>query len=197
MRDNQRKDGYLGSVIPLVDRVLDDCNCVWWNGMIVYTPWNLYEYYGDPRFLAESYPAMVSSMNWLATQVDKDKIVSWGLGDWIEVGSTSSPKRTSVAITSTCGYYYYATILSRSAPISTGCWPGSTLIRPRRASRRSSSSRRPWAISPGSMAIMIASTAGSSINPPTPATALRTALSPLMRTKSAGGQRAGGRRQEA
>ena len=117
MRDNQRPDGYLGSVIPLVDRVLDDCNCVWWNGMIVYTPWKLYEFYGDRRFLAESYPAMVSYMNWLATKADKDQIVSWGLGDWIEVGSTSSPKRTSVAITSTCGYYYYATILNRSATL--------------------------------------------------------------------------------
>jgi alpha-L-rhamnosidase len=117
MRDNQRPDGYLGSVIPLVNRVLDDCNCVWWNGMIVYTPWKLYEYYGDRRFLEQSYPAMVSYMNWLATKADKDQIVAWGLGDWIEVGSSSSPKRTSVAITSTCGYYYYATLLSQTATI--------------------------------------------------------------------------------
>ena len=117
MRDNQRADGYLGSVVPLVNRVLDDCNCVWWNGMIVYTPWKLYEFYGDPRFLAESYPAMVSYMNWLATKADADHVVAWGLGDWIEVGSLSAPKRTAVAITSTCGYYHYATILSRSAAI--------------------------------------------------------------------------------
>ena len=117
MRDNQRADGYLGSVVPLVDRVLDDCNCVWWNGMIVYTPWKLYEFYGDRRFLAESFPAMVSYLNWLATKADADRIVAWGLGDWIEVGSTSAPRRTAVAITSTCGYYHYATILSRSAAI--------------------------------------------------------------------------------
>jgi alpha-L-rhamnosidase len=117
MRDNQRPDGYLGSVIPLVDRVLDDCNCVWWNGMIVYTPWKLYEYYGDPRFLAESYPAMVAYMNWLATKADADQVVAWGLGDWIEVGSVGPPTRTAVAITSTCGYYHYATILSRAAAV--------------------------------------------------------------------------------
>jgi alpha-L-rhamnosidase len=117
MRVNQRADGYLGSVIPLINRVLDDCNCVWWNGMIVYTPWKLYEYYGDRRFLEQSYPAMVSYMNWLATKADKDQIVAWGLGDWIEVGSSSSPKRTSVAITSTCGYYYYATLLSQTATL--------------------------------------------------------------------------------
>jgi alpha-L-rhamnosidase len=115
MRVNQRADGYLGSVVPLVDRVLDDCNCVWWSGMIVHTPWKLYEYYGDRRFIEESYPAMVSYVNWLATKADADKVVAWGLGDWIEVGSISAPQRTSVAITSTCGYYYYATILSQSA----------------------------------------------------------------------------------
>ena len=117
MRDNQRPDGYLGSVVPLVDRVLDDCNCVWWNGMIVYTPWHLYQYYGDRRFLEESYPAMVSYMNWLATKADADKVIGWGLGDWIEVGVNGPPKRTAVAITSTCGYYHYATILGRSAKI--------------------------------------------------------------------------------
>ena len=103
-----------------MDRVLDDCNCVWWNGMIVYTPWKLYEYYGDRRFIDESYPAMVSYMNWLATKADKDKVIDWGLGDWLEVGSPGSsptPKRTSVAITSTCGYYCYATILSQSAAL--------------------------------------------------------------------------------
>ncbi|MEI7900865.1 MAG: alpha-L-rhamnosidase N-terminal domain-containing protein [bacterium] len=117
MRLNQRADGYLGSVVPLVDRVLDACNCVWWSGMIVYTPWKLYEYYGDRRFIEESYPAMVSYINWLATKADADKVVAWGLGDWIEVGSISAPQRTSVAITSTCGYYYYATIISQSAAL--------------------------------------------------------------------------------
>ncbi|MEI7902672.1 MAG: alpha-L-rhamnosidase N-terminal domain-containing protein [bacterium] len=120
MRDNQRPDGYLGSVIPLVGRVLDDCNCVWWSGMIVYTPWKLYEYYGDRRFLDESYPALTSYLNWLATKADKDKVIGWCLGDWLEVGSPGSspnPKRTSVAITSTCGYYHYASILGRAAKI--------------------------------------------------------------------------------
>jgi len=118
MRDNQRPDGYLGSVVPLVNRVLDACNCVWWSGMIVYTPWKLYEYYGDRQMLAQSYPHMQAYMNWLATKADQDHVVAWGLGDWIEVGVFNGPpKRTAVAITSTCGYYYYATILRDSAAL--------------------------------------------------------------------------------
>ena len=117
MADNQRPDGYLGSVVPLVDRVLDDCNCVWWSGMIIYTPWQLYQYYGDTRFLEEAYPAMQAYLGWLAGKADADHVVSWGLGDWIEVGVNSAPKRTSVAITSTCGYYLYADLLRRTAEI--------------------------------------------------------------------------------
>lgn len=117
MRDNQRADGYLGSVVPLVNRVLDDCNCVWWSGMIVYTPWKLYTVYGDRQMLAESYPAMQAYMQWLATKADPDQVISWGLGDWLEVGTESMPRRTSVALTSTCGYYHYATIMSRTAAV--------------------------------------------------------------------------------
>ena len=117
MRDNQRPDGYLGSVVPLIDQVMDDCNCVWWSGMVIYTPWKLYQYYGDMRFLEESYPTMAAYLDWLACKADKDKVITWGLGDWIEVGSDGGPKRTSRAITSTCGYYLYAQILSRSASL--------------------------------------------------------------------------------
>jgi len=117
MRDNQQQDGYLGSVVPLIDQALDDCNCVWWSGMVIYTPWKLYQYYGDKRFLEESYPTMLAYLDWLACKADKDKVITWGLGDWIEVGSNGGPKRTSKAITSTCGYYHYAKILAQAATI--------------------------------------------------------------------------------
>lgn len=117
MRDNQRPDGYLGSVIPLIDRVQEDANCVWWSGMIIYTPWKLYQYYGDKRVLEESYPAMKAYLDWLACKADNDKVISWGLGDWIEAGAQGRPSRTSREITSTCGYYLHATILADTAKI--------------------------------------------------------------------------------
>ena len=119
MRDNQQSNGYLGSVVPVIGRVINDCNDPWWSGMVVLTPWKLYEYYGDRRFLEEGYPGMTAYVDWLGS-IAKDHIVSWGLGDWLEVGSpggSPSPKRTAVVLTSTCGYYHYATILSRTATI--------------------------------------------------------------------------------
>lgn len=117
MRDTQQASGYLDPVMPQIDVAVPGYNGPWWAGMIVYTPWHLYTYYGDRKYIEEAYPAMKSFMNHMATRADADKVISWGLGDWIEVGSTSFPTRTSVSITSTCAYYLYATILQRSAEL--------------------------------------------------------------------------------
>ena len=117
MRDTQQSSGYLDPIMPQIDVACPDYNGPWWAGMIVYTPWYLYTYYGDRKYIEEAYPAMKSFLNYMATRADADKVVSWGLGDWIEVGSTSFPTRTAVPITSTCAYYLYATILRRSAEI--------------------------------------------------------------------------------
>ncbi|MBN8460803.1 MAG: alpha-L-rhamnosidase N-terminal domain-containing protein [Verrucomicrobia bacterium] len=117
MRDTQQANGHLDPVMPQIDVAVPGCNGPWWAGMIVYTPWHLYTYYGDRKYIEEAYPAMKSFMDYLATQADADKVISWGLGDWIEVGSISSPTRTAVPITSTCAYYLYATILQRSATL--------------------------------------------------------------------------------
>ena len=117
MRDTQQANGYLDPVMPQIDVAVPAYNGPWWAGMIVYTPWHLYTYYGDRKYLEEAYPAMKSFMDYMATRADADNVVSWGLGDWIEVGSTSNPTRTAVPITSTCAYYLYATILQRSAEL--------------------------------------------------------------------------------
>ena len=117
MRDTQQANGYLDPVMPQIDVEVPGCNGPWWAGMIVYTPWYLYTYYGDRKYIDQAYPAMKAFMDHMATRADADKVVSWGLGDWIEVGSISNPTRTAVPITSTCAYYLYATILQRSAQL--------------------------------------------------------------------------------
>ncbi len=117
MRDTQQANGYLDPVMPQIDVAVPDYNGPWWAGMIVYTPWYLYTYYGDRKYIEEAYPTMKSFMNHMATRADADKVVTWGLGDWIEVGSTSFPTRTAVSITSTCAYYLYATMMRRSAEL--------------------------------------------------------------------------------
>ena len=46
--------------------------------------------------------------------IAKNNIIEWGLGDWMEVGSVR-PVRTPVPQTSTCAFYYFAEILSKTA----------------------------------------------------------------------------------
>jgi len=118
MRDAQQANGFLEPVMPQIDVPVPGYNGPWWAGMIVYTPWYLYTYYGERAYLEEAYPAMQAFMNYMASQADADKVVSWGLGEWGEVGTVGGfPSRTAVPITSTCAYYLYATILQRSAEI--------------------------------------------------------------------------------
>jgi alpha-L-rhamnosidase len=88
-------------------------NGPWWGGAVVYTPWWLYEFYGDRAILAESYAAMKAQFGYLGS-IATNGIVSWGLGDWMEVGSVR-PKRTPILLTSTCAYYWFGCILRDTA----------------------------------------------------------------------------------
>lgn len=104
-----------GYVPPVVPSRFDGptINGPWWGGVVIYTPWFLYQFYGDHEILAESYPAMKKQFQYLGT-LAKGHIIEWGLGDWMEVGSVR-PVRTPVALTSTCAYYWFATILEKTA----------------------------------------------------------------------------------
>ncbi len=121
-RDSQTADGAAGSVAPMIwggqDHIWDD---PWWSGMIIYTPWKHYQYYGDKQFLRDAYGAMQAYLEWLGTKADKqDGLMHWaGASDWIEVGidGWGPPKRTPTFLVSTCGWYLYADILRRTAEI--------------------------------------------------------------------------------
>jgi alpha-L-rhamnosidase len=107
-------DGYMPPVVPgRFDG--PTINGPWWGGCVIYAPWWMYEFYGDRELLAESYPAMKAQFGYLAS-IATNGIVSWGLGDWMEVGSVR-PVRTPVPLTSTCAYFWFATILRDTATL--------------------------------------------------------------------------------
>jgi alpha-L-rhamnosidase len=93
-------------------------NGPWWGGVIIYHPWILYQFYGDTTILAESYPTMKRYFGWLRTQA-KDHVITWGLGDWLEVGAVlARPVHTPVPLTSTAAYCWFAQILSHTATLT-------------------------------------------------------------------------------
>ena len=112
--EEQHANGYVPPVVP---SRFDGptINGPWWGGSIVYNPWLIYRFYGDRRVLGESYPAMKSQVGYLES-IAKDGVVSWGLGDWLEVGSVR-PVMTPVPFTSTAAYAWFTRLVARSAEI--------------------------------------------------------------------------------
>jgi alpha-L-rhamnosidase len=84
----------------------------WWGGTLPYVALKLYEYYGDRRVLEEAYEPMKRWVQYLSSTA-KGYLIDWGIGDWLEVGSDSWPKRTPVVQTSTAGYYFCAMAVVR------------------------------------------------------------------------------------
>jgi alpha-L-rhamnosidase len=117
---------YLDHILPngYVPAIVPSCfaghwiNGPWWGGMIIYNPWQLYQFYGDKAVLASSYPAMKRYHAYLDS-ISEDHIVRWGLGDWQDALAQKEgygkPRSTTVPYTSTCAYFHYADILRQTA----------------------------------------------------------------------------------
>jgi alpha-L-rhamnosidase len=112
-------DGFVPTVVP---SCFDgpEINGPWWGGMIVFNPWQLYNFYGDCRVLERSYEPMKHYMRYLDS-IATNNIVSWGLGDWLDItaagkhSKTCRPQNTTVPFTSTCAYMMYTDILRQTA----------------------------------------------------------------------------------
>lgn len=87
-----------------------------WGSAYVVLPWYLYRWYGDLRLLQDHYGSMVRYVDYLSSKAD-GHIVSYGLGDWFDIGpgSPGVSQLTSNGVTATAIYYYDVTILERVA----------------------------------------------------------------------------------
>jgi alpha-L-rhamnosidase len=117
--DSTQVNGFVPTVVPsCFDGPI--INGPWWGGMLIYNPWQLYNFYGDKEVLAGNYDAMKHHMSYYES-IAKDNIVHWGLGDWQDAavqkskGGFGGPRATTVPFTSTCAYFHYADILHRTA----------------------------------------------------------------------------------
>lgn len=108
-------NGYVPTVVP---SCFDGptINGPWWGGMLIYNPWQHYNFYGDRTILVKSYEAMKKQFAYLGS-IAENNIISWGLGDWMDIasGGNGRPKGTTVPFTSTSAYMMYADILRQTA----------------------------------------------------------------------------------
>jgi len=104
--DGQAPDGNCPNITP--GPFFDEYNGIWFGGMGVWGPWQLYQIYGDLQVLVESYPAMKKYMEFLRRQT-RDHMQDWGLPDWLAI--EDSPPM----LVSTPAYFLFAQIVSRVA----------------------------------------------------------------------------------
>lgn len=120
------QDDYIDAILTngYVPTVVPSCfdgptiNGPWWGGMIIFNPWQLYNFYGDKEILVKSYKSMKLHFAYLSSLAENN-VITWGLGDWMDIasGGNGRPKGTSVPYTSTCAYMMYADILRQTAQL--------------------------------------------------------------------------------
>lgn len=86
------------------------------NGIIM--PWYMYEWYGDKQMLEEAYPMMQRYITYLQSK-SKDGILSYGLGDWYDIGpkEPGPSQLTPRGLTATAIFYYDLNIAAKAATI--------------------------------------------------------------------------------
>ena len=122
--DSQRPDGKLPVISPLHWRgstfaPYGDCP-VWWSHYAL-IPWSVYWFYDDERVLARHAVGIGKLVDYLSSRA-QGHILEFGLGDHMEPqpdGTTSSsPRHTPPALTSTAYYHFDAQVAARAAEIA-------------------------------------------------------------------------------
>lgn len=89
-----------------------------WGSAFILCPWNLYQWYGDTRFIVKYYPQMKRYLEYLTSRAN-DHIVAYGLGDWYDLGPNPPgySQLTSNGVTATATYYYNTIVLQQMAAL--------------------------------------------------------------------------------
>jgi alpha-L-rhamnosidase len=110
-RDEQQPNGVLPNIIPTSGWGYTWANGPDWTSTIAIIPWNIYQFYGDSKLLADTYDNLKRYVDHI-TDVSPSGLTDWGLGDWVPVKS-KAPKE----LTSSIYYFVDADILAKTAKL--------------------------------------------------------------------------------
>ncbi len=110
-RDEQQPNGVLPDIIPTGGWGYGTGNGLDWTSTIAIIPWEIYRFYGDSKLLADSYENIKRYVDYV-DRTSKDKLTSWGRGDWVPVKSKSN-----LELTSSIYFYVDTKILARTAKL--------------------------------------------------------------------------------
>lgn len=119
MFSTQGSDGQIATTAPeLVEFEGGFKDTPEWGSAFIICPWYVYLWYGDDRLIRTYYPAMQRYLDYLSSKAENN-IVSYGLGDWFDIGPNhpGESQLTSKGVTATAIYYYDMTIMQQIASL--------------------------------------------------------------------------------
>lgn len=115
VRDIQGDDGSYCDFIPKVGTPPAGSSkgggAMGWMETGIVIPWQVYQQYGDIRFLEEHYDSMVAYMRYLESRAINHVQCGGGYGDWLSLDQTNSP------LTNTAYYGYDAMLMEKMARV--------------------------------------------------------------------------------
>jgi alpha-L-rhamnosidase len=108
-RDEQQPNGVLPDIIPTGGWGYGTANGTDWTSTIAIIPWEIYQFYGDSKLLADCYENIKRYVNYV-DETSVGGLTSFGRGDWVPVKSISSLEYTSSVY-----FYVDAIILAKAA----------------------------------------------------------------------------------
>jgi hypothetical protein len=119
MADSQLPDGLVPSIAPeypVFGGPFRDSPE--WGSAFILVPWQQFQFTGDTELLRRYYEPMKKYVAYLGGKA-KENIVSYGLGDWYDIGPNPPgySQLTPVALTATAFYFYDTWILAQAAGV--------------------------------------------------------------------------------
>ena len=106
--------GYVPAIIPEYFRISGLSRDVNWGGACVLTPWEYYQYYGDPVLLNRNYDLMKGYLEYLQLKTVAGMLRGYSqMGDWGQI-----EEDTPVLLVENCAYYYLLSVMSKAAEIT-------------------------------------------------------------------------------
>ena len=105
IRKSQRKDGALPGIVPTGGWGFKWGNGPAWDGALIEITYQLYRFGGNIDVLYENSAAIAKYVDYLYTRLNENGLIGFGLGDWLEFGSTypdsySTPVEVTDTLTS-------------------------------------------------------------------------------------------------
>ena len=125
MQDAQLPSGLVPAIapeyVPFIDQQGNNTSfrdSPEWGSAVILSPWTAYQFYGDLDPLRQHYDSMIRYAAYLKTRA-KDYMISYGLGDWYDIGpkDPGESQLTGKGLTATAIYFQDLEALSQIAAL--------------------------------------------------------------------------------